>query len=83
VNRDYLPIWIVGAVLGTFLGLILWAAFVDQRNWDAYAISHHCHPVGTKMGESSTGLDSNGRMVTSSSANQTIYNCDQGEIDIR
>jgi hypothetical protein len=68
-----------------FFALMLWASIADQEQWDGYAKEHHCVAVGIKRGQASTGLsmDGKGSMVTTYTPDQTIYHCDNGEIEIR
>ena len=74
---------LTGCVL--LFGFLLWATYEDQMQWDAYAKVHHCAVVGTKQGQTVTGFSSDGKgtVVVSRTPDQTIYKCDDGEIEIR
>lgn len=61
----------------------IWATEADEQNWQAYKASHHCVAAGTKHGQIGTGLSTRGKLVITSTPDQTIYQCDNGEIQIR
>jgi hypothetical protein len=77
--------WFLAFAFTVIIGGSIFVTIADQHQWDAYAKQHHCAAVGTKRGQASTGLsmDGKGTIVTTISPNQTIYTCDNGEMQIR
>lgn len=76
-------------IAGTFvvivgmLAIIGWATYKDEKAWSRYSVEHHCKAVGTKVGTTSVGVGGDGKVMTVTSPDQTIYRCDNGEIFIR
>lgn len=62
-----------------FFAFAIWANVSEEREWNDYKLSHHCRSVGTKRG--GYGYSSNGKLVINQ--DQTIYQCDDGEMQIR
>ena len=81
-NCGKITLVVISALLVALIFLVL---IVDQNQWDDYAKKHHCIAVGHKRGQISTGIsmDGKGTIVTSAAPDQTIYQCDAGEIEIR
>lgn len=78
----------IGSIIGLVVvaGIIVIAAlgtYENEKDWQAYAEQHHCKTVGKKEGGISGGLDSAGHYVTVIDDDQTIYQCDAGEVRIR
>lgn len=72
---------IAGAIV--FLALFIVASIAAEKQWQEYAVAHHCRVVGEKESSTGMGISSNGKPVTVYNPSQTIYNCDGGEIRIR
>lgn len=66
------PVLFAVAIFGVILGLLL-AVAAEQREWQDYAVAHHCRAVGKREWQAGGGYP----------AGQTIYACDAGEIQIR
>lgn len=76
------------------LGLVATVALMvraverDEAEWKVYSAQHHCRAVGTKEGQLVSGwaMSPDGKSMVqtfSMSPDQTIYNCDDGEMRIR
>lgn len=72
-----------GLLLVGILGLSFWLAYREDAQWQQYAKTHHCRAIGKKSGQVTTSFDSKGRLVTGIGSDQTIYVCDDGEMQIR
>ena len=72
---------IVGIVvlILTLCCLFVYAANQDEKQWAEYAKTHHCRAVGTRAGQ--VAIAPNGQAAIT--ADQTIYQCDDGAITIR
>lgn len=79
-----MKIWLmIASVTVVLFALILYSATQEERMWQEYAATHHCHSVGKKQGQLGGGISTSGKYVTTYTPDQTIYTCDGGEIQIR
>lgn len=51
--------------------------------WKNYAATHHCVPVGDKLGDGEIGWTNGHGIVVFTQPGETVYQCDGGEIHIR
>ena len=72
----------ITAVIAGLIGLMVYVAVKEQREWNAFAASHDCKVVAKKRGEtfSTTSIGPNGQVVicTGSTSDQTAYHCNDG-----
>jgi hypothetical protein len=66
--------------------LLIWAAIVEGKEWEAFAAAHDCKVIGRMSGSSSTGVGfgvmANGQtgtvITTSTTPPKTGYACNDG-----
>ena len=83
-------IFLILTLLFVFLIVVAsYAVVQDEKRWNKYSTDHHCVAKGIKEGQTSTGVGTtlNGKgeisITVASTPDQTIYVCDDGEIQIR
>lgn len=77
----------VTLVVVPLLAFLIYMSDQAAKVQAAYDLQHHCVARGTKQGTVSTGLGIGPKgslvPVITSTPDQTVYTCDNGEIEIR
>ena len=71
--------WIVGAVCAALIALLVWAAIVGAREWEAFKIAHGCRVVAQVAPSTAVGWDyssKSGGAVVVTSPGKTGWLCD-------
>lgn len=58
-------------------GLLLWAAAVEQKNWEKFAATHECKVTGKVAGYTTYGYYM-GKYQTHYVPSRTTYHCNDG-----
>jgi hypothetical protein len=76
---------ILAAVILSVLFVAVYAAIREDSQWKGYAAKHHCVSKGVKRGQITVGqsMDGKGALAIATTPDQTVYQCDAGEIQIR
>ena len=82
-DTEDLWLWLVGLAAVLFLGLCVWAAVEDDREWQAFSAAHHCRLVSTSPGESATTITTKGNVGVTYIPGKDGYACDDGVVHYR
>lgn len=50
----------------------------ENKRWEQFKTEHACSIAGKKDSQSSTGLDSNGKLIVMTTPAQTAWSCNDG-----
>ncbi len=83
VNTDDLLSWLKGfaiaALFAGFIGFVVYAAYENEKEWQAYSLAHHCRKIRHTDAITMIGIDGKGRMTTNTFPATNTYLCDGGE----
>lgn len=61
------------------IALVFYATAIEQQQWDAFSVAHHCMPVAHTQSKSATAILSDGGVGSVTIPATTTYACDDGQ----
>ena len=73
-------VWIALSVIVVLFVILVWVTHYENKQWEAFKITHECVVVAKEKGDVSTGVDYNGNVVVISEPDKTGWECNDGII---
>lgn len=74
--------WVIGGTIALcvlFISLFIWAAATEQKQWNEFAVEHHCAVIAHDQGGMATGFGVNGNVTVIALPDKTTFKCDDGQ----
>lgn len=75
--------WLSGLALAVIIGFVVWAAMVEQKQWNQFAIDHHCKVTRTERAQVLTTVTMDGKVANTTIPARNTYLCDDGKEYVR